>query len=399
LESLPPSVPLATINEILARELGMLELRGITLSPPAIAEASVAVVIPFQDAKRELPHGGVFKILKPGIEERLELELELLSRVGAHMDERCWELSIPQLDYRDTFEQVREKLYCEVQLEREQQHLVEAKALFADNERVLVPALVEHSTPRVTAMERVTGEKITEHRLDSAADRSQLASLVTQALVAEPLFSRASRAMFHCDPHAGNLFYTDDGRLAILDWSLVGHLGEAERIAMGQLALSAITLDADRIVGILAGLSERRKANLAALGRVTDDWLRKIRRGQTPGLNWIVGLLDEASRLAGLRVGTDMMLLRKSLLTLEGVIGELGADDFRMEDALFREFVRHFGCEWPDRWLSWPTSRAFATRLSNLDLTETMLGLPLAAARYWQAEWLDLLRSERSVTS
>ena len=49
LESLPPTVDLETIRAILADELGPLERLGITLLPPAIAEASVAVVIPFRD--------------------------------------------------------------------------------------------------------------------------------------------------------------------------------------------------------------------------------------------------------------------------------------------------------------------------------------------------------------
>ena len=61
--------------------------------------------------------------------------------------------------------------------------------------------------------------------------------------------------------------------------------------------------------------------------------------------------------------------------------------------SLLREFLCEFGREWPRRWSSLPTSHAFATRLSNLDLTAAALSLPLAVARFWQAEWLDLLRT------
>src|SRR5690348_2596533 len=49
LESLPPSVPLETIQDTLVRELGPLGRLGVTLEPPALAEASVAVVVPFRD--------------------------------------------------------------------------------------------------------------------------------------------------------------------------------------------------------------------------------------------------------------------------------------------------------------------------------------------------------------
>ncbi len=58
LESLPPSVPLESIQQTLATELGSLSARGITLLPPAIAEASVAVVIPFRQDDHGLGPSG-----------------------------------------------------------------------------------------------------------------------------------------------------------------------------------------------------------------------------------------------------------------------------------------------------------------------------------------------------
>jgi len=395
LESLPPTIDLDTIRAILTDELGPLESFGITLLPPAIAEASVAVVIPFRDASDPTAPEGVFKVLKPGIVDRMELELELLSQVGSYFDSRCEELSIPHLDYRETFDHVRDKLCVEVLLDQEQAHLAEAKAFFADEPDVHIPTVRPYCTPRVTAMERIFGEKVTEHPLDSHREKHTLARLVTLALIAQPMFSTMHRAMFHSDPHAGNLLYTHDGRLAILDWSLVGHLGEAERIAMGQIVLSAITLHGERLVTLLEQLDERHSVDHAVLENVVECWLRRIRHGQVPGLTWLVGLLDEATQTARLRVGPDMMLFRKSLHTLEGVIGELGADEFSIEQSLLVEFVRHFGCEWPNRWFTTPYSRRYATRLSNADLVETLLATPLTAARFWQAELLDLIRTRQ----
>jgi len=395
LESLPPTVDVETIHRILVDELGPLEDRQITLAAAPIAEASVAVVIPFHAEGIRGPYEGVFKLLKPGIESRLDMELELLGRVGDHLDRECESLNIPQLDYRDTFDQVREKLRCEIRLDQEQRNLAEAAQFYADEPDVQVPALLVHSTPRVTAMERVFGEKVTDHQLDAGGAKRDLAKLVTRAVLAKPIFSPASRAMFHSDPHAGNLLYTRDGRLALLDWSLVGHLGEAQRIAMGQIVLGAVTLDAPRIVSVLTELGERRQVHRGALRRVVDESLRRVRRGELPGLTWLVDLLDAATQTARLRVSTDMMLFRKTLHMLEGVIGELGASDVRIENVLIGEFVRHFGQEWPDRWFAFPTSRSFATRLSNVDLAATLLSWPLAVARFWQAEWMDCLRNRR----
>jgi ubiquinone biosynthesis protein len=208
--------------------------------------------------------------------------------------------------------------------------------------------------------------------------------------VAQPIFSRANRAVFHGDPHAGNLLYTEDGRLAILDWSLIGHLDEPERIAMGQVLLSAITLDAPRTAALLSGLDTQARINQSELRAVVDNWLRRIRYGQFPGLTWLVGMLDEAIHSSRLRMKPDMMIFRKSLLVLEGVVRDLGAEGAEIEKTLLGEFLLQFVKELPERWFSVLASREFPTRLSNLDLIATVFNLPLAASRCWRMWWHDL---------
>ncbi len=395
LESLAPTIPWGTIEQTLTQELGSLDALGIKLQTPALAEASVAVVIPYtitgSRGSDSRTGGGVFKVLKPGIEQRLQRELCLLEQVGEYLDQRCDELHIPHLDYQASFQQVRDLLQDEVRLENEQRHLREAKKFFADEASVQIPELYEYCTSRVTAMERIYGHKVTGHTLRGPGQKSRLARLVARQLIAKPIFSKTEYAPFHADPHAGNLFLTDDGRLAILDWSLVGRLGEPERVAVVQMMLGAATLDVGRIVGVLQQMAEGQSLDSEALTAVVGKWVRRIRDGQLPGMTWLVGLLDEATQKARLRVVPDLMLFRKSLLTLDGVVAEIGESHGQIDNVLCIEFLRHFAREWPQRWFQLPNSRDFATRLSNLDLTGTLLSCPLTAARFWTSHAVDML--------
>jgi ubiquinone biosynthesis protein len=397
LESLPPTVSVATLRRVLTAELGPLRRLGIRLLPPALAEASVGVVIPFQRiaAGRDGSPEGVFKVLKPGIDQRLELELDLLGEVGAYLDERCETLQIPHLDYEETFQQVRDKLRWEIQLDQEQRHLAQAARFYADEPRVQIPALLEFCTPRVTAMERIDGCKVTDHRLDDRHQRRELADLVVRALITRPIFSRARQAMFHCDPHAGNLFLTDRHRLAILDWSLVGSLENRPREAIMQIMLAAAMLDAPQIVAVLESLSERQRPHADVLAQVVQKWLARIRAGQLPGLTWLTGMLDEAVRTARLRVATDLLLFRKSLLMLEGVLAEVNRGAPEIDDVLLADFCHHFITEWPRRWFASFQSREFATRLSNADLTRVLLSWPSTATKLWLGPSLDSLSADR----
>ncbi len=146
----------------------------------------------------------------------------------------------------------------------------------------------------------------------------------------------------------------------------------------------------------MESLNQRGQVDGRALAAIVAGRLRQIRRGTLPGLSWLVGLLDEAVHTAGLRAAADLMLFRKSLHTLEGVVAELGAEAPRMDEVLLADFLRHFAAEWPWRWVSPPTSRDFATRLSTFDLAETLWSCPSTLARFWMGHGFDLLEACRT---
>lgn len=196
-------------------------------------------------------------------------------------------------------------------------------------------------------------------------------------------------ALFHCDPHAGNIVSTCDGRVALLDWSLAGYLGAGERTALMQIMLAALSMRPGRVIDLLRQLDTKGQFNPTALRACVDRWLRKIRQGTLAGLSWLVGLLDDAVQVAQLSLPVDLLMFRKSLLTLTGVLSEIGASNFNLDHLLLREFFNGYLLEWPARLFSNPSSRLFSTRLSNVDITELFLSSPMIASRYWQALLFD----------
>jgi len=397
LESLPATTPIETIRATLADELGPLEALGVTLESPPLAEASVAVVFPFlrTSQARELPiERGVFKVLKPGIETRLARELDLLQEIGGFLDDRCAAFGIPPLEYREVFDQVREKLGTEVNLKGEQHHLELAAETYASEPEVLIPRLLPFCSIRVTAMERIDGHKVTEPGVHNAWDRRRLADLIVEAMIAGPIWSPSSQATFHADPHAGNLFVTSDRRLAILDWSLTGTLSEGERIAMTQIVLGGLSLSAIQVRSGLRAVALDQRIDEAALDVVVQDWLRRVRQGMFPGFSWLMGMLDDAVLRARLRAGTDLIMFRKALLTLEGVLADVSAD-VRIDELLPTLFLRRLAAEWPRRWITPPFSRELETRLSTADLALLLMRLPSTPARAWLETALELLAQSK----
>ena len=232
-------------------------------------------------------------------------------------------------------------------------------------------------------MERIHGRKVTEHGLRSAHERSQLASVLTTSLLTHPILSTRDDAVFHGDPHAGNLLLTHDGRLALLDWSLAGRLTQKDREALVHLLIGATMLDELRVVEMLAVIAQDGAPDDAALLSVVRRRFRQIQTAWPPDIGWFVGLIDDAVERAGLRTGADLLLFRKSLHMVDCMVAEIGLGERLIDQAAVFDFLHHLAMEWPQRWFAAGDSRAFSTRLSNADLAQLLLNYPAAVTRFW----------------
>lgn len=388
LESLEPTTPLKGLIAAIQQEWG--HVAGLELSTTALAEASVAVVIPFtwRESAATEPRHGVFKVLRPGIEEQLHEELAIWSKLGAFLELRCAELELPMLDYRNTLDSIRKLLAREIQLDHEQRHLARAAALHADSPEVLIPRLLPFCTAQMTAMERIDGEKVTDTALPPG-QRRQLAHTLIDALIARPFWQATpGAAVFHADPHAGNLFVTPDGRLAILDWALITVLSKGQCVAVVQAVASALTQDEAGLMIALAGLGQI--SDSTALRAAVIEGLRQVRHGVFPGFDWLMNLLDGLGMAGVMQFPEEMTLFRKILLTLSGVLDDVSSE-IAVDEVLIKSALLQCYRELAARGLAPFESREFGSHLSNADWFRLWAGLPMTAIRYWVETWRDLL--------
>ena len=378
LETPPPTTP---VPGLLARIRSELPANApVAIANEALAEGSVAVVIPFTWQDSGGPKHGVFKVLKPGVEQRLHEELAVWLEVADLLEQRGRELQLPALDYRDTLDSVRELLANEVELQVEQANMAEAARMHGNDARIQVPQLLPWCTPRITAMERVYGTSVVDARLPEHR-RRRLAESMLVELLARPFWSSSQEALIHADPHAGNLVATDDGRLAVLDWSLAARLSKAQREALVDAAVGGSTLDAPRIcraVSALGTLAPEHPILRAAVERA----LRQVRQFRLPGFDWLVALLDDvaSSTEAGFR--RELILFRKAWLTLRGVIDDV-ATGCPADRALLGVGLERLVAEFPRRVAAPFDSRRFDSHLSSADLVGLWISMSWVPARFW----------------
>ena len=381
LENGPCSVSMSDISAFVQAELGEdMERFGVEIGPAAIAEASVGMAVPFTFA----PEGadrrhGVFKMLKPGVREHLREELDILAELADYLERRRHLYPLKDFRFGDTFADIRAALIEESDLAGEQEKIKEAFRFYHNKGPARVPAVYAFSTPDMTAMGFMAGEKITD-ACTTPGGRRRLAQDLFRILIWRPLFSLDPMPPFHGDPHAGNLLAqcpdaAPDDRIGLIDWSLSGTLPRAERsrlvfmmlgILMGHRdmiidGIQALSADDDRHEGVF-----RERVGAAAQRIMAGG---DFRRGGTAKKAFV--LLDGLA-LEGFRFPKDLLLFRKTFFTLEGVLFDLHPS-FDVDGAMVEEMTRLFLSEAPQRWASWmfplmDRPENYRSLISNLDL-------------------------------
>jgi predicted unusual protein kinase regulating ubiquinone biosynthesis (AarF/ABC1/UbiB family) len=294
-----------------------------TFDSQPVATASMAQV------HRAITRAGeevAVKVQRPGVRQRIEIDLEVLrevarfatrhtrigQRYGLVQMVRELEMSLHQeLDFR---------------LEAENTRLISRQ--IADFAKLCTPTVYpELTSQRVLTLSFIKGRHLAE------VSRAELAEHdpknIASDLLSAYMKQIAIDGVFHCDPHPGNILLTDEGRLALMDFGMVGRFDAGQK---------------DKMILFLLAFSER-------LGeRVADTYLDMIE--QPEGLNQqaftqdICSLVSRYHDMSGGRLGlgtalldltrlayqnrvpvpTSMTLLGKTMLNLDGAISVLSPE-------------------------------------------------------------------------
>ncbi|MGD8896567.1 MAG: AarF/UbiB family protein [Acidobacteriota bacterium] len=242
LQAASPADPPDVVRSRIGAELGApLESRFAELDLDPIASGSIGQV----HAAR-LPGGErvVVKVQHPEIEERIYVDLDILDGLAELAETRSTELRL--LAPRAVARQFRRRMLNELDFERERHNLERFRRQFARDDRVTFPApKAALSTRRLLTMERIEGRSVREsealrtagHDLQALAARG--AGVVLKMIL--------GRGFYHADPHPGNVFVLDDGRICLLDCATAARLNDATREGVEDLLLAAQARDAERM--------------------------------------------------------------------------------------------------------------------------------------------------------
>lgn len=321
-DRLPP-FPLEEARREIERSLGRpAEALFIDFGQP-VAAASLAQAHPahLADGRRV-----AVKVLRPGVERRVTQGLDAM-RLAARLVHRLIPLA-RRLEPEAFVETIARSLELELDMRLEAAAASEMAEVMAKDGYMSAPAVVWDGVgKRVLTLEWAPGTPMTDPALVDlpGLDKDQLADNVVRAFLVQAL----DHGAFHADLHEGNLFANAPAHLTAIDFGIVGRLGPAERRYLAEILWGFMSRDYDRIarVHFEAGYVPPHhsvEAFAQALRAVGEPVIG--RAASQVSMGRLLGQLFEITALFDMHLRPELILLQKTMVSVEGVARRLNPD-------------------------------------------------------------------------
>ena len=340
LDATPP-MPWREVRSLIETELGRpLDRVFTSVSQTPLAAASIAQV---HAAKLRSGEDVVIKVQKIGVQDSLQADLDLLYGVV-----RVLELvGLATSELTDVVSTLRDAIFEETDFLKEAQRTTQFRE-FLDRagglaDQVTVPKVYpQASSRRVLTLERLYGVPMTD--LDVVKQFVPEPELALIVALNTWVLSVLTNEWFHADVHAGNLLVLRDGRIAFIDFGIVGSIPEKTANAMIDFVRAFPSGDTVGIASALAGMGfvDESEVDIPAFSRDLRDVLESVdditSEGSAGGtidenqLNKLVASVGKVAAGYGIRFPREFALLLKQVLYFDRFTRLLAPDLDVMND-------------------------------------------------------------------
>jgi ubiquinone biosynthesis protein len=342
-DRVPPfgsDVAIATIELAYGRPLAEIFLRfdETPLAAASIAQVHAAILNSGEEV--------VVKILRPGMHEIIERDLEVLQALAVLANE-YW-VEARRLRPLEVVREYRKTILDELDLMREAGNAAQLKRNFAGSKLLYVPLVYwDYCRVNVMVMERIHG--IIVNRLDELRARgTNIAKLAENGV--EIFFTQVFRHnFFHADMHPGNIFVQvedpENPRYAAVDFGIVGTLQPRDQHYLAENFLAFFDRDYARVAALHVEsgwvpkgtrIDELESAVRTVCEPIFNKPLKEISFAQ------VLLRLFETARRFDMQVQPQLILLQKTLLNIEGLGRELypELDLWKTAQPILRQWMR-----------------------------------------------------------
>jgi ubiquinone biosynthesis protein len=309
-------VPADEVSTVMVEELGEpveQAFGSFTVEPLAAASIGQTHRATLRDG-----HPVIVKVQRPGIDEIVRRDSAVLSFVARQLDRRVE--AARRLGARDLADELITSIESELDYSREAIAGMRLRESRAGDTGVEIPAVhTTLSSDRLLVMDEIVGRSISDTAVVDAVpvNRPELARRLLSSFLGQIL----QDGYYHADPHPGNVMIDAEGTLWLLDFGAVGRIDPVTREALQGMAIGFSLRDSSIVARAVRHLVGDDQSDMRQLERDLSLLLGEVEAGgMSPAA--MSGVMDVMDR-HGLRPPGSMLLLSRTLLTLEGTLKTL----------------------------------------------------------------------------
>ncbi|MCL6458610.1 MAG: AarF/ABC1/UbiB kinase family protein [Gorillibacterium sp.] len=316
-----PPFSMREVRQIIERELSdSLETIFASFNETPMAAASIGQV---HYARLHSGEAVAVKVQRPMIEAIIKYDLEILRELVPLAERRLdW---VSQYQLGDVLEELSKSMMDELNYTHEGRNADKIARQFKDDPHIHIPHVYWNlTTSKVLTMEWLDGVKL--GALQESKELLTRKKEVAERLVNAMLHQILIEGVFHADPHPGNLLVLPGARLAFIDFGMVGHLSEKMRYQLTSLLIAMMRHHTEGVARAVVRMGMvGDDVDMDALEKDLDR-LRERYYDLPLAQVSLAEAVNDLFSIAGkhhIRIPTDLTLLGKALLTLEGVTESL----------------------------------------------------------------------------
>ena len=320
-----PPVSWEAIEILLSQELGQpIESVFSKINQQPIAAGSIGQI---HRATLTTGEEVAIKVQRPGIDKIVEQDISLIKGVAELVSLTDFGENYDIVELADEFSQA---IKAELDFTKEADYTDKirnnlSESRWFDTEQLVIPKVYwEVTSEKILVLEWLHGKPILE--ADLSIPESTKSIEIRKQEITTLLFRAFFQQLyldgfFHADPHPGNIFYLDNGKIAIIDCGMVGKLDPRTQQILTELLLAIFDLDAQGCTQLTIELSQGGKAE--SLERLRNDYEQILRKYYDLNLSQfnfseVVYEILQIARKNKLKVPGNLGLYAKCLANLEG---------------------------------------------------------------------------------
>jgi ubiquinone biosynthesis protein len=306
-------IPPEGVDAVLRSELSEpVEQAFASFDAEPLAAASIG------QAHRAKLHDGravIVKLQRPGLDDIVRRDATVLQFIAGQLDRRVE--AARRVGVRDLAQELITSIDQELDYSREVRAGMQLRENRADDAGLAIPVVHPTlSTDRLLVMDEVVGRAVSDRAAVDAVPVER--STIARNLLASFLGQILRDGYYHADPHPGNVLIDREGTLWLLDFGAVGRIDPVTLEALQGFAIGFKLRESSMIARAIRHLVGDDQLDLRNLERdlamVMGEFNNAGFGPETMGA--VLGVMENH----GLRPPASMLLLSRTLLTLEGTL-------------------------------------------------------------------------------